>query len=204
MFSLVRGRTSCTWAVRVDIPRDVSDQLEAVARKEAPLVDLRDPPQHADRYRSILANALRPGVANVDAMRESEGPAFSFPDEVIEPDGVGLVNDERLLEHNFRGWIPGEIAAGRSPVTAIIRDGHPVSICFSARSSDVAAEAGVETAEAFRGRGFGSRVTAGWAFAVRASGRVPLYSTSWTNLASLSVARRLGLVAYASSWSLTD
>ena len=65
-------------------------------------------------------------------------------------------------------------------------------------------EAGGETAEAFRSRGFGPRVTAAWALAIRATGRVPLYSTAWTNHASLSVARKLGLVAYASTWSLSD
>jgi len=53
--------------------------------------------------------------------------------------------------------------------------------CFCARRSDAAAEAGLETAEAFRGRGFGPRVTAAWAWAIRATGRIPLYSTAWTN-----------------------
>ncbi len=115
-----------------------------------------------------------------------------------------VVEDERLLERHFRGWVPGEIAAGRSPVLAIVEAGYPVSVCFCARRSEVAAEAGLETAEAFRGRGFGSRVTAAWALAVRATGRVPLYSTSWTNEASLAVARKLGLAAYASTWSLSD
>jgi hypothetical protein len=37
---------------------------------------------------------------------------------------------------------------------------------------------------------------------MRASGRIPLYSTSWTNTASLAVARKLGLVAYANTWSI--
>jgi len=37
---------------------------------------------------------------------------------------------------------------------------------------------------------------------MRASGRSPLYSTSWTNTASLAVADKLGLVAYASDWSI--
>jgi hypothetical protein len=36
------------------------------------------------------------------------------------------------------------------------------------------------------------------------SGRIPLYSTSWTNHASLAVARKLKLMPYASSWSLLD
>ena len=49
-----------------------------------------------------------------------------------------------------------------------------MSICFCARRSDAAAEAGVETAERSRGRGLAARATAGWASAVRASGRVSL------------------------------
>ena len=120
------------------------------------------------------------------------------------PTGVQMAEDEKLLLHNFRGWLPGEIAAGRAPMMAIVEDGYPVSICSCARRSDKAAEAGLETAEAFRGRGYGPRVTAAWALAVRASGRIPLYSTSWDNAASLAVARKLGLVAYAGNWSLGD
>ncbi len=103
---------------------------------------------------------------------------------------------------NFHGWLPGEIAAGCAPVMGIVVDGHPVSICFCARRSDVAAEAGLDTASAYRGRGYAVRVTAAWALAMRASGRTPLYSTSWANTASLAVARKLALVAYASDWSI--
>jgi len=134
----------------------------------------------------------------------SGGPCFTFPEALAHPTDVVLVEDERLLERNFRGWVPGEIAAGRSPVLAIVEDGNPVSVCFCARRSDSAAEAGLETAQAFRGRGFGSRVTTAWALAIRATGRVPLYSTAWTNHASLSVARKMGLVEYASTWSISD
>ncbi|MEZ4720114.1 MAG: GNAT family N-acetyltransferase, partial [Caldilineaceae bacterium] len=110
--------------------------------------------------------------------------------------------DERLLAQHFSGWIPGEIAAGRSPLLARLVDGVPVSICFCARRSDVAAEAGLETAPSFRGRGYAARVTAAWAAEVRAGGRIPLYSTAWDNQASRSVARKLGLTAYACMWSL--
>jgi predicted GNAT family acetyltransferase len=114
------------------------------------------------------------------------------------------VEDEQLLNRNFSGWVPGEIEAGRAPVMAIIENGAPVSICFCARRSDTAAEAGVATAEAYRGRGYASRVTAAWALAVRKSGRVPLYSTTWSNKASLAVARKLKLSMYANSWALVD
>jgi predicted GNAT family acetyltransferase len=87
---------------------------------------------------------------------------------------------------------------------SIIEDGYPVSICFCARRSDVAAEAGLETAKAYRGRGYARRVTTAWALAVRDTGRIPLYSTDWTNGASLAVARSLGLNEYGSRWGLSD
>ena len=84
-----------------------------------------------------------------------------------------------------------------------VEDGHAVSVCFCARKSNVAAEAGLETAIEFRGRGLAPRVVSAWALAVRETGRIPLYSTSWSNDASLAVARKLGLMAYASSWSIS-
>lgn len=56
--------------------------------------------------------------------------------------------------------------------------GRPVSICFCARRSEIAAEAGVETAQSYRGKGYAVRVTAAWAIAIRNSGKIPLYSTS--------------------------
>lgn len=204
LFLLVRSATCCAWAVRADLPKDLASELDRLAREEPPALDLRDAPVHADRYLSLVAGRIGPGNQAVARTRQSKGLAFAFPDAVARPTGVVVIKDERLLERNFRGWVPGEIAAGRSPVLAIVEEGYPVSVCFCARRSEVAAEAGLETAAAFRGRGFGPRVTAAWALAVRATGRIPLYSTSWTNDASLAVARKLGLTAYASTWSLSD
>ena len=131
------------------------------------------------------------------------GPAFTFPEVIARPHGMVLIDDLRPLEHHFTGWTAGEIP-GASPIVAVVEEGYAVSVCFCARRSDAAAEAGLETAEAFRGRGLGPRVTAAWALAIRDSGRVPLYSTSWSNEASLAVARKLGLTAYANTWSLSD
>jgi predicted GNAT family acetyltransferase len=136
--------------------------------------------------------------------REAGGPAFTFPDTLSQATDVVVVDDERLLQHNFHGWVPGEIAGGRAPVLALVQNGYPVSVCFCARLSDEAAEAGLETAQPFRGRGLALRVTAAWASAIRAMGRIPLYSTYWTNDASRAVARKLGLAMYAGNWSLSD
>lgn len=200
LFFLARGMTGCAWAVHADVPPALADQLEDLATQEPPASDLWTAPVHAVRYRSLWARGAE------SAVEPLQGMAFTFPEEPAQPndvpDGIVLVEDERLLARHFSGWMPGEIAAGRAPVLAITDGGFPVSVCFCARRSDAAAEAGVETAAAHRGRGLAPRVTAAWVRAIRESGRVPLYSTSWTNDASLAVARKLGLVAYASTWSL--
>ena len=39
LFSLIRGRSGCTWAVRSDVPRDVAMELDALAREEPPVSD---------------------------------------------------------------------------------------------------------------------------------------------------------------------
>ncbi|MFE6795751.1 GNAT family N-acetyltransferase [Paenibacillus chitinolyticus] len=77
-----------------------------------------------------------------------------------------------------------------------------VSVCFSARSSDKAAEAGVETLKDYRGKGYAMRVTSSWAQAIRRSGRIPLYSTSWDNYSSQSIAKRLRLHFYGTDISI--
>jgi RimJ/RimL family protein N-acetyltransferase len=187
------------WAVHATLPAGLANELEALAREESPTTQFRSEPLHAERYRALLR--ARAGAAG--AGRAFHGPAFEFPSSTDAHGETVLVHDEQQLSGNFAGWIPGEIAAGRAPVFAVIEDGWPVSICFCARRGEHAAEAGVETAPAFRGRGYATRVTAAWAASIRASGRTPLYSTQWTNTASLGVARRLGLVAYASFWNLS-
>jgi predicted GNAT family acetyltransferase len=100
--------------------------------------------------------------------------------------------------------VPGEIAGGRAPVLAIVEGGQPVSLCYCARRGSAAAEAGLDTAEKYRGRNLAPRAAAAWAAAVRKEGRVPLYSTDWTNCASLAVTRKIGLKMYASTWSLEE
>src|SRR5690606_10649402 len=193
-FTLVRGSTARVWAVRADVPADIARELERMAEDEPPALDFRASPANAQRYLRVLEP--------LGSTRQSAAPAFSFPDFAIESNNAVGVESEALLEPHFSGCVPGEIEAGRAPVLAILENGCAVSVCFCARRSDLAAEAGVETAEAFRRKGLGAEVTAAWAVAVRSTGRIPLYSTSWTNQASLGIARKLDLIPYAVSWSI--
>jgi hypothetical protein len=192
-FIIIRSAAECAWAIRDDVPSEVAEKLAALAAGEPPSRDLRAAPVHAAAYLALSGG--QPGF---------HGPAFQFPGTLPVTHGVVQIDDERCLQRHFRGWEPGEIAAGRAPVMGVMEGGDAVSICFCARRSEYAAAAGLETAEAFRGRGLGARVTAAWAAAIRATGRVPLYSAAWTNAPSLAVTRKLGLIAYASEWSVSE
>jgi len=190
LFALVRSRTECAWAVHRDVPDNVADQLDALARTEPPAKELADEPVHAARYHALAGG-------RIDA-----GPVFTIPADIATQDDIAAVTDLSQLEKHFHGWAPNEIA-GCSPILAVMKDGHAVSVCFCARRSELAAEAGLETAAAFRRRGFGGRVTAAWARAIQASERLPIYSTSWSNTASRAVARKLGLASCAADWTLS-
>jgi hypothetical protein len=187
---LIRSSTEVAWAVRDDVADELADELADLARQEPVSPEWERPPLHARRYQAALRG------------RVDWGPAFEFPEFVASPDDVVAIHDEAPLGRHFSGWVAGEIEAGASPVMAVLVDGRAVSACFCARRSNVAAEAGLDTAPAFRGRNYAARVTSAWAAAVRASGRTPLYSTSWVNASSLAVARKLGLRIYATDWSI--
>ena len=190
LFCIIRGKQGCAWAARADVPRPLADELDRLARQEPPASDFRDPPLHAERYLSLVEGTV------------DSGPAFTFPKRIPRPHGTVFIEDVRPLDRHFSGWSASEVPY-RTPIVAVVEDGYAVSACFCARRTDEAAEAGVETAPPFRGLGLGPQVAAGWALAIRASGRVPLYSTSWSNDASLALARKLGLDMYASNWSIS-
>ena len=131
------------------------------------------------------------------------GPAWHFPDEIPQAEReiipVTTANDD-LVRPVFP--ILADDLRWRQPCLAIVADGRLASLCYSARNTPIAAEAGVDTLEGFRGRGFAPAVVAEWARVVREEGRIPLYSTSWDNQASRSVARKLGLVLYGADLSI--
>ena len=188
-FSLVRDRSACAWAVHVDVATGVADEVASLAQREPPLTGLSDPPKHADAYIELVGG-------RIDA-----GPVFTFPHTLSVSSGIAVITDLAPLERHFRGWTADEIPE-RSPILGILEAGHAVSVCFCARRSTKAAEAGLDTAVAFRNRGLGRRVASAWASAIRDLGLLPLYSTSWENGASLAVARTLQLFACASDWSI--
>jgi RimJ/RimL family protein N-acetyltransferase len=127
----------------------------------------------------------------------SIGPAYAFPD-VTDKSCTRAIQvtyeNKELLKPHFPYTF--EDFDHKQPCFVIVEDKIVVSICCSARQTSKADEASVFTHEAYRGRGYGVEVTTAWAAEVQKQGRMALYSTSWDNFASQSIARKLQLVQY--------
>ena len=188
---LFLGRTMAGHVVRFGaaLPDAVARRLAEIIEHQPPVGDLPVPP--------AVRAAVREGLElHAPITREASGPAYRFPESVARPDGVVQVTDANIqVVRDTYPWLYQDLA-GWAPCFAVVRDGAAVSVCFSSRIGVEAAEAGVETHPDFRGRGYAVAVTAAWGGLVRAGGRIPLYSTTWDNLVSQAVARRIGLIMF--------
>ncbi|NJM40221.1 MAG: GNAT family N-acetyltransferase [Anaerolineae bacterium] len=185
---------------RHDLPDETVAQLTKLFISEPTPSDLRQPPLHLAAYRRVLAS-------HAPIQHEEHGPAYYFPDVIqplpnVETTRMTRDNVERLRPH-FDWMIP--VLDTMPPVFAVVQEGGAaaVAVCFSSRIPTVADEAGVNTVEAHRGRGYAAAVVACWAEAIRGLGRIPFYSTAWGNAASQAVARKLGLVMYGDDLSIS-
>ena len=171
---------------RGDVPDDLVAALEAICRREPHVL----PGPEGPTQQSDLLGALE---AHAPVRQVWCGPAYRLP-AAARPGGgpaVSIAADNaHLLGRCFPDWLAD--VPHRRPFVAVIEAGHAVSICASVRISPAVHCAGVETHADHRRRGHSLHAVAGWAGAVRSLGATPFYSTSWDNIASQHVARRLG------------
>lgn len=197
-FFLGRTKEGNSWRFRYDLSANVVERLETLAADEPVRDDLRSEPLNLEVLQETLGD-------NYGTQPAYSGPAYRFPEEISMP-GVAT----RIARSNLdllRNMVTNLDSTARTfevrePVCAVIEDGFAVSLCYSSRLTPLVAEAGLETLAAYRGRGYAPAVVAAWAQAVRDTGRTPLYGTTWDNLASQAVARKLGLVQYGADLSL--
>ena len=185
---LGRAVDGCVAFVSERLPAALGDRLLAAAADEPPTDDFTRP-AHALRVAAAIALEMRLAVT----MRR--GPAYIAMGD--PPAGQIDAEIEPAAGQRLHPWIaerwheaalpPLELAYG------VVVGGEVVALCHCARLGPGAAEAGVETAEEFRQRGFAAAATAAWVRAVHASGRDAFYSTDWDNLASQRVAAKVGL-----------
>ncbi len=133
------------------------------------MMDIRGMPAHLDEYIKLLATA-----APVEEV--VHGVVYSFPDLLPYENRTALVTsataegDSLIARMKSEGMPANLVAVGFVDVThfwppwcVAMHEGEIVSIAFTARLSGVGVEVGANTPPAFRGRGFASAATAGWA-----------------------------------------
>lgn len=185
---------------RFDLPAGLVERLAALIASEPDARsedELEQPPGFLPEMIELLSEQ-----AAVEQVWH--GPAWTFP-ESFHGAGTPVTNVDGTNAEVLARWFPWLIEEldDSWPCFAVIDGGDAVAVCRSVRTTAQAVEAGVETVEAYRGRGYASSVVHAWAVAVRNYGLVPLYSTSWDNLASRGVARRLGLPLFGADLHIT-
>src|SRR5215216_2600247 len=95
LFTVIKGRDACAWAVRADVPTALASELERLARDEPPALDLRQAPVHSHRYISLLQERIAANELSATKGIESDGPAFEFPESLVKSSDIVVVEDER-------------------------------------------------------------------------------------------------------------
>ena len=196
-FFLGRTAEGFEWRLRDDVDDELARELEAECEGEPRGGARALSPCDSARYEALLGR-----VAPVRA--RWAGPTYCFPRGRPAPPSRAVAvcsGNAEVLRRHLAPWL-ADAALGRT-MWATLVDGRAVSVCCSVRTTSDADEAGVETAAGFRGRGYATSAVSAWARDVERAGRAPLYSTSWENAASRSLARKLGLVHFGSDLHLT-
>lgn len=199
-FYLGRTAQGNVWRVRHDVPAPVADELDRLCRAEPVTADLAQPPRQAAAIQALLE-------AYAPVTQAYSGPAYWVAEDSPVPSHVTRITQANadLLPDEF-GWMATLLrqvdVAVLGPVAAAVDHGRAVALCFCSRLPGRATEAGVETLPAWRGQGHATAAVAGWAAAVRRAGIIPLYSTTWDNLASQRIAQKLNMRRYGADWWL--
>jgi RimJ/RimL family protein N-acetyltransferase len=194
---LGRTREGNVWRFRAGLPENLCAELDALCADEPPLsAEFDEPPRHFETYVRLLES-------NAPAQKPESGPAYHFPEDLMSPSRRLIEVTEKNAEALHGGFeeFVAELPAWQ-PFVAFVEKNRVVSICRSVRITPEAHEAGVETLPDFRGIGYAGDVVNEWARRVQASGAVPLYSTSWENVASQAVARKLRLKFYGTDFHI--
>ena len=175
----------------VKLSDDVVGSIKRIAQSERGRQ--QDWPHEYGQYLAILAS-----VAPVKAVRS--GLLYRIVDP---PKGAATRitrHNAHLLRDGLDEWLP-DIDAGRLLYAAVV-DGRAVSVCASVNEVEGAHEAGVETLLSYRRRGLATHAVAAWAGAVLRMNATPFYGTTFDNLASQGVARRLYMKLVGSEFSV--
>jgi hypothetical protein len=180
---------------RYDLPQDVIRKLINLVSTEPIYYNLPRSTVLLKKIKEILQE-------HKEIHKVYEGPAYKLASGIIfSTDVIKITQDNVSLLKNSFDYMVSELQFWE-PCFAKVVNGNAVSICFSSRITNESHEAGVETLSDFRGKGYAAEVVAAWAAAIYEMNRIPTYSTSWDNVASQSVARKLKCNLYGIDLSI--
>ncbi len=195
-FLLGRSTNATIYHFRHDLPQPLIDQLTNLAQSEPISKPLAPKPKYAKQYQELLQS-------HDPIQKIHSGPAYRIPiPQPPQPQAIAITPQNVYLCQDTFNWLCEEIDL-EQPCLAIVIDGRAISICRSVRIGQQAHEAGIETHSDYRGQGYAPIVASGWATAVHELGRIPLYSTSWQNIASQKVAEKLNMEMYGATFHIT-
>ena len=179
---------------RHGVPTEKRRQVEELVASQWPFQSSEEPPEK-NRYVEILGEYCKG--------RGGAGPAFIVPEGELPAGDATLVSQDNayILQSGFAGW--REEVDDVQPFYAVVVDNRAVSACGTVRRSALGIEAGVDTLEGYRRRGYAWRAVAAWCRVAREEGLIGFYSTSWSNVASRALADSLGLQQFAVEFSVS-
>ena len=148
-----------------------------------------------------------PAVARWEQEREPNARVFtaaSAPRLDHVPDGIRRELLDALRGRTVSRFVPGALPladpAARNvtvPRAAVGADGRPVSFCYPVWQTETLWDVSIETLDAYRRRGFAARAARTMIRYMRRGGRAPVWGALDTNLASRTLAAKLGFVENA-------
>ena len=195
--------------LRNDVGDETAATIARLAAEEPPLSEPASNALHIDQYRQLLGAG--------DSPTESwPGLIWTVPSERAFAHAARLIRsdtsagDDLLARLRADGMSSALIDMGFTalsefwPPWCVAMDGGDIaSIAFTVAQNEKAAEAGLATMPAFRGRGLGAAATAGWASHPELGARALFYSTSRANTSSQRVVERLQLRFLGASLRIT-
>ncbi|MGG3283910.1 kasugamycin N-acetyltransferase AAC(2')-IIb [Paenibacillus solani] len=184
---------SVVWRICHDVPEMLGGQLKALVESEPIVIsNIQTKPKHYADYMSLL-----------QADHNTSGPCYLISGQTRPTEQTVLITSDNIAGFSLSGfeWLIKEIDYDQ-PCVGLLQGNRIVSVCRSVRITTDAHEAGLETLDEFRGRGYAAIVVAGWAAEVYKKGALPLYSTSWENTSSQRVASKLELFCYGVNFTI--
>lgn len=179
---------------RHDLPKEWVDNVHSVLNFQSAMS--MDPMNWIESSAQSLASVLK------DDHKIDSGPVYYIRQHSIKVTNIVSIDKSncKVLEKGFQ-YTKAHICE-LQPCIAKVVENQAVAICRTVRRSSFALEAGVDTVQGYRKRGYGSEVVTAWANSVWNGGLVPCYSTSWINKASIAVAIKMGMVQIGTEMSV--